>query len=171
MTNTVESVESQGEGNSELAGSLEPRGEVGHGGNEVSRVNNGVDGVEEVDEGGGVEDTGKGDTGETVETGGVPGELGLVNLEVGRVGAVETLLLEQLEFLQLSHRRGLDRAARGCQLCVWAGRKVRARPSSGSPASCAPPDLSHDVGLCMVVERALFTDILTDAGPSRGAHA
>lgn len=128
VTETVERVEREGEGDEGLAGNLDPGGEVVDEVDEVGRVNGGVEGVEAVGEGTDVEETAESDTGNTVETGEVPGELGLVDLKVGRVGAVHALLVEELVLLLLGDRVGLHSAAEG-------GDARRDRTGSGAEGS------------------------------------
>lgn len=117
MANTVEGVEGSGEGEGELDGRLCVGGKVGPCGEKVRRVDGGVHGVKAVYESSGVEDTSESDTGETVKTGEVPGDLGTVDREMGRVGTVQALSIQELEFLHLGHLLGLDVSARheGCR--------------------------------------------------------
>lgn len=97
MPQAVERVVGERHGDGELGEGLEgerPRGEAGgeHGALEVP-TDGGCDEVEDAE---GVEAAGEGDAGDTVERRAVPGDLRLVDAEVGSDGAVEALLCEDL---------------------------------------------------------------------------
>jgi hypothetical protein len=111
VANTVERVVSKGESDSELDTSLSRSREGSERRDEVRRVDRGVDGVEAVSEGTGVEEASERNTSETVTTRHEPSQLRLVNVKVRRVGAVHALLVEGLELLHLGDALGLDEAA------------------------------------------------------------
>lgn len=130
MPQAVERVVGERHGDGELGEGLEgegPRGEAGgeHGALEVP-ADGGRDEVEDAE---GVEAAGEGDAGDTVERRAVPGDLRLVDAEVGSDGTVEALLCEDLV-------RGLGRA-HGCGGGVSVGAVVSGRKrSSGGLLLC-----------------------------------
>jgi hypothetical protein len=108
MPQSVERVVSKRHCNSELGEDLErqrPRGEAGgqHGALEVP-ADGGRNQVQDAED---VEAAAQGDTGDAVEGRAVPGDLRLVDAEMGRDGAVQALLCEDLvRGLGRGHGRG-----------------------------------------------------------------
>lgn len=97
MTDAIHAVKSEGEREGTLEEDLGGDGESGESGGQGGRLEVPAEqGGSEVSSGEEIHTTGEGETGDTVESGGVPGDLGTVDGQVGRDGAVETLLRKDL---------------------------------------------------------------------------
>ena len=97
MPQTVERVVSERHRNSELRQSLKSQGPGREAGSEHRALEVPADGGrDEVQDAEGVEAAGEGDAGDAVERRAVPGDLRLVDAEVGGDGAVQALLCEDL---------------------------------------------------------------------------
>jgi hypothetical protein len=97
MPQAVERVVRERHRNRELGKSLESEGPGGEAGGEDRALEVPADGGrDEVEDAEGVEAAGEGDAGDAVERAAVPGDLRLVDAEVGSDGAVQALLCEDL---------------------------------------------------------------------------
>lgn len=97
MPQAIERVVSERHRDSELRQSLESEGPGGEAGGEDGALEVPADGGrDEVEDAEGVEAAGEGDAGDAVEGAAVPGDLRLVDAEVGSHGAVQALLCEDL---------------------------------------------------------------------------
>lgn len=114
MSDTVEGVEGEGECNESLQGELGNQGDGGESVGKGGRVNvNAKSRASGVSAQQSVESTTESDTGDSVQTRKVPGQLGLVDVEMGGGGSKGSLLVKDVQSLGRGGGLGLEASVGG----------------------------------------------------------